>query len=354
MKQTKTIIKAAGAVKSLSVIMLTIAMAISMIVLQTLPADAASEDAVIKLNYTSYKLIGTTRAIDSKAVTSVQLKAAVQDENLLKDANVSWKSSNSKVAKVNQYGYVKAVGDGTARITASIKNYKAVCKITVIMNPTYSTKDKEALNKIQKQQLKLGGNIVNFGIVEWTLVGKEYRITKIDWNYSVYDVSRSGYKPMIGNISFAGLPELRILFLKSSNLTGLDVSKNTKLTILDCSGNKLSKLDLSKNKKLESLYCRYNNIKSLDVSKNKALKMLDCGSNEMTSLNINGVSKLVEINCVANKLQGCLDVSGAPELQELNCSNNNLESVKYVSEGLIIYSDQDVQHYLIEENSNSQ
>ena len=62
---------------------------------------------------------------------TVQLKASVTPANA-NDAGITWKSSNSKVAKVNKNGLVTAVRAGTCKITASTKNKKkAVCVVTV-------------------------------------------------------------------------------------------------------------------------------------------------------------------------------------------------------------------------------
>lgn len=42
-----------------------------------------------------------------------------------------WKSSSSKIASVNTYGKVTAKSEGTAKITAKVKNGEASCKVTV-------------------------------------------------------------------------------------------------------------------------------------------------------------------------------------------------------------------------------
>ncbi len=53
-----------------------------------------------------------------------------------KDKTVTWTSSNTKVATVSR-GTVKAVGAGTATITAkTVNGKKATCKVTVEINPT--------------------------------------------------------------------------------------------------------------------------------------------------------------------------------------------------------------------------
>ncbi|MGX8727945.1 MAG: Ig-like domain-containing protein [Lachnospiraceae bacterium] len=62
---------------------------------------------------------------------TVQLKAAAAGE-------VTWKSSNTKVAAVSKKGLVTAKGIGTATITALLKSgAKAVCKVTVSCRYVY-------------------------------------------------------------------------------------------------------------------------------------------------------------------------------------------------------------------------
>ena len=46
-----------------------------------------------------------------------------------------------------------------------------------------------------------------------------------------------------------------------NQLTSLDLSKNTELTMLYCNGNQLTSLDLSKNTALKHLYCYKNKIR---------------------------------------------------------------------------------------------
>ncbi|MBO4460181.1 MAG: hypothetical protein J5778_05930 [Clostridiales bacterium] len=71
------------------------------------------------------------------------------------------------------------------------------------------------------------------------------------------------------------LTDLEWLFCSEDYLTTIDLSKNTKLSVLHIDSNDLDKLDLSKNTELEYLYCWSNNLKTLDLSKNTKLKYLD-------------------------------------------------------------------------------
>ena len=68
-----------------------------------------------------------------------------------------------------------------------------------------------------------------------------------------------------------------------ANLTAINVSKNTQLTVLNCSSNQLSSLDLSKNTELFLLSCDDNKLTSLDISKNTKLKELYCYDNNFTT-----------------------------------------------------------------------
>ena len=97
------------------------------------------------------------------------------------------------------------------------------------------------------------------------------------------DVCNKGISSLKGIESFTNLTYLSCFsnpFSSSSNqLTSLDVSQNTALTVLKCYSNRLTSLDVSKNTALKQLWCSSNQLTSLDVSKNTALELLYCNSN---------------------------------------------------------------------------
>ncbi len=68
------------------------------------------------------------------------------------------------------------------------------------------------------------------------------------------------------------------------NITGLDVTQNTKLKDLTCYGNHLGNLDVSKNTELTTLFCYRNQLSTLDVSKNTELTTLLCSENQLSTL----------------------------------------------------------------------
>ena len=94
--------------------------------------------------------------------------------------------------------------------------------------------------------------------------------------------------------------EVTELFVDSSDLTALDVSKCTALTILSCYDNQLISLDVSKNTALTILQCFDNQLTSLDVSKNTKLTRLLCTYNQLTSLDVSKNTALTYLGCAGN------------------------------------------------------
>lgn len=121
-------------------------------------------------------------------------------------------------------------------------------------------------------------------------------------------------------------PNLEKLDCKNNNLTCLDVSKNTKLTVLYCEYNHLTSLDLSKNTELTELNCHDNQLTSLDLSKNTALTKLDCALNPLTSLDVSNNPALTYLNCNYNQLTS-LDLRKNTALTKLGCESNQLTSL---------------------------
>ena len=84
------------------------------------------------------------------------------------------------------------------------------------------------------------------------------------------------------------------------NITDIDLSHNTQMTMLYCEENALSTLDISKNTKLTRLSCQKNALTALDVSRNKQLEHLSCFSNKLKALDVSSNEKLVWLNCYDN------------------------------------------------------
>ena len=114
-------------------------------------------------------------------------------------------------------------------------------------------------------------------------------------------------------------PNLESLVCYQTNITTLDVSKNTALTSLDCSYTGITELDVSKNTALISLNCDNTGITELDVSKNIALTNLDCGYTGITELDVSKNTALTNLDCGYTGITE-LDVSKNTALTSLDCN----------------------------------
>ena len=143
------------------------------------------------------------------------------------------------------------------------------------------------------------------------------------------EANKMGIKSLEGVGFFTALETLKCW---DNELTGLDLSKNTKLTSLSCSENELTALDVSKNTELTRLYCGSNRLTALDVSKNKKLEELDCESDsllsymKLTKLDVSQNKALKKLNCYGVKMKD-LNVSGCTALERLDCGGNRLDAL---------------------------
>ncbi|MCI8979918.1 MAG: leucine-rich repeat domain-containing protein, partial [Clostridia bacterium] len=116
-------------------------------------------------------------------------------------------------------------------------------------------------------------------------------------------------------------------FCVSNRFKTLDLSKNTRLEILDCSYNvQMTSLNVSNNTELKELYCNYAKLSSLDITRNKKLIKLICFSNQLNQLDLSENKALEDVNCSKNYLI-TLDISNNPQIKNLDCTNNNFSSV---------------------------
>ena len=118
-------------------------------------------------------------------------------------------------------------------------------------------------------------------------------------------------------------PKLTYLDCHGNQLTTLDVSGLNALTYLDCSDNRLSRLDISRNYLLSELHMGQNSIGTIDLSRCPLLEIIDCSSNGMATLDVSHQIGLTELKCPDNQL-GVLDISHNPALTTLWCQGNQM------------------------------
>lgn len=119
---------------------------------------------------------------------------------------------------------------------------------------------------------------------------------------------------------------LEELWIRNNELTTLDITHNVNLKIVRCNENRLTNIDLSKNFKLELFKCVFNNISHLDTSNLTNLKELSCGSNNLTELDVS-LNKNLEILDFADNQLTTIDVRKNPELNTLYCFRNPMKSI---------------------------
>ena len=134
------------------------------------------------------------------------------------------------------------------------------------------------------------------------------------------------YCPDVDPVDLSVLPDLEILGVLGCNLSSLDVSNNTKLTILFAGDNHLTSLSVADNPNLVHLHCYHNQLNSLDVSHNPALETLECWENSLSQINFSNNPSLRILNAANNNLTS-IDFSYNPLLEELWIDGNNLTAI---------------------------
>jgi hypothetical protein len=126
--------------------------------------------------------------------------------------------------------------------------------------------------------------------------------------------------------------KLKVLQCQDSPITSLDVSNNTALTELDCGETQITSLDISKNSELKSLFCGRTSLTSLDISNNTALKHFNCSNTQITNLIVGKNTMLETMYFLSNKVTN-LDVSNFTALGNLTCDYNPLTGLDVSNNG---------------------
>ena len=148
------------------------------------------------------------------------------------------------------------------------------------------------------------------------LAVKEIRLYKEDGSpMQVADLSGVGY-----------FPALKVLECPSSELTRLDVSKNTLLMELNCGNTQLTELDVSKNTALTRLACESTLITEIDLSQNTALEELDFYSTQLATIDVTKNLALKTLDISYTKISE-LDITQNAALETLNLMGTGIARV---------------------------
>ena len=253
------------------------------------------------------------------AGTQVYLSANVSGADIYYTLDGSTPSKNSSRytssgITINESCTLKAIAYKDGYETSEVLTQTYTVKINGVVINSTNFPDEIFRSYLLRQNYGIDGIITDDEISE---------IKEIEICRNIFDPDYEEVTTLTGIEHFFALEELNC---SGNQLTGLNVSKNTKLRVLDCGHNQLTTLDVSKNTELKNLYCSNNQLTTLDVSKNTELRDLFCWSNQLTTLDVSKNTKLWEILCDINQLT-TLDVSKNTELMILRCASNQLTTL---------------------------
>ncbi len=134
------------------------------------------------------------------------------------------------------------------------------------------------------------------------------------------------YTNDLTSLNISNLPNLDSLYCSINKLTSLDISNNTKLKLCNAMENQIATLTVGQNTALEQLYCYSNKLTTLDVSTLTSLVNLKCHANELKTLDVSKNLALEELICTRNKIT-TLNLGTNTVLKNLSCVNNRLQSL---------------------------
>lgn len=125
------------------------------------------------------------------------------------------------------------------------------------------------------------------------------------------------------SLNIMGLESLEVLMVYETGIKELDISINKKLKSLNCWDTEIIQLDVSSNLELLELQCSGAKITELDLSQNKALMGLGVGNTDIRELDISANLDLEWLACDNTNIN-ILDVSQHKNLEGLACMNSPL------------------------------
>lgn len=177
--------------------------------------------------------------------------------------------------------------------------------------------------------LKVGSNHPALTILELDI------IDHMDQSFNLSDypslVTFDGYHNFgLYNIDPTGCPELQVMSLELSNVSALDVSKNSKLVRLNVSETRIRSIDVSKNVNLQHLFVQHVSgtvntdvkIDAIDVTHNPNLVILNLAGNNLTSIDVTGNKYLTHLTLRDNHLSE-IDLSNNKNLYLVDIADND-------------------------------
>lgn len=211
------------------------------IVTITAKANGITKKCKVTVEAPSISMYQTSFSIFSGSTYNITAHANPQTTTM------KWKSSNSKVAKVDKNGNITALKPGTTNITASINGAKAVCKVTVVKDiyKLSSTKRTMTAGEQIKLYVKNADNVwnINYYLKEnngavstsyengvCTITANAKGTDKVMVSFGIYQNGAYTYygKPCTIQVSDSGISQQQFSIAKG---------KTKKLKIVNADGN---------------------------------------------------------------------------------------------------------------------
>ena len=190
--------------------------------------------------------------------------------------------------------------------------------------------DMAALTSITLSQLINIDSVkgIEYAVNLKSLVCKELKLTELDVSKNTKLTYLECSYNLLVELDVTNNVALTYLdFYKNQISKEVDLTNNTALTHLNCSYNpSLGKLDVTNNTALTHLYCGQNPLGELDVTKNTALTHLMCWYSELSELDVTNNTALTHLNCEGNQLSE-LNVSNNKSLKDLRCGVNQIADI---------------------------
>lgn len=132
------------------------------------------------------------------------------------------------------------------------------------------------------------------------------------------------YGSKISALNLTNNSNLKKLDCGQTDITSLNLSNNKKLEELLCWWTKITSLDVSNNTQLKKLVLRGTDVETLNLKNNSFLERLECQEClNLTGLDLSQNSRLTHISCNNTKVD-TLQVSHMSNLQYLYCNDTNI------------------------------
>lgn len=185
-------------------------------------------------------------------------------------------------------------------------------------------------NPFTSSPLVVGAYKPNLTILSMSIIG--HLDSSFNFNdYPSLVSATAWYVPDLTTCNVSDCPELLQLSIDATNVSSLDVSKNTKLRILNISETRITDIDLSHNSDLTEFYAMHigsmNNsykLHGVDLSNNVYLTRLFLSGNNLTDVDVSMLPLLQTLNVAHNNLTS-INIDANPDLVSLDISLNKMD-----------------------------